>query len=84
MNPIPKTAFTSPFRKYEYVKVPFGLAQAPAYCPELMTGVLKDLPLPWLTLMTSSCTALPHKKIRCTSWKMSRICYGDCSFWAGI
>ena len=28
---IPKTAFNSPFRKFEYVKVPFGLAQAPAY-----------------------------------------------------
>ena len=41
---IPKTAFTSPFGKYEYIKVPFGLAQAPAYFQELMTGVLKDLP----------------------------------------
>ena len=41
---IPKTAFTSSFGKYEYVKVPFGLAQAPAYFQELMTGVLKDLP----------------------------------------
>ena len=41
---IPKTAFTSPFGKYEYVKVPFGLAQAPACFQELMTGVLKDLP----------------------------------------
>ena len=41
---IPKTAFTSPLGKYEYVKVPFGLAQAPAYFQELMTGVLKDLP----------------------------------------
>ena len=41
---IPKTAFTSPFGKYEYVKAPFGLAQAPAYFQELMTGVLKDLP----------------------------------------
>ena len=40
---IPKTAFTSPFGKYEYVKVPFGLAQGPAYFQELMTGVLKDL-----------------------------------------
>ena len=36
--------FTSPFGKYEYIKVPFGLAQAPAYFQELMTGVLKDLP----------------------------------------
>ena len=39
---IPKTAFNSPFRKYEYIKVPFGLAQVPAYFQELMTGILKD------------------------------------------
>ena len=39
---IPKMAFNSPFRKYEYAKVPFGLAQAPAYFQELMTGILKD------------------------------------------
>ena len=39
---IPKTAFNSPLGKYEYVKVPFGLAQAPAYFQELMTGILKD------------------------------------------
>ena len=39
---IPKNAFTSPFGKYEYVKVPFGLAQAPTYFQELMTGILKD------------------------------------------
>ena len=30
---IPKTAFTSPFGKYEYMKVPYGLAQT----PELLT-----------------------------------------------
>ena len=41
---IPKTAFNLPFSKYEYVKVPFGLAQAPAYFQELMTGILKDFP----------------------------------------
>ena len=41
---IPKTAFNSPFRKYEYIKVPFGLVQAPAYFQELMTGILKDFP----------------------------------------
>ena len=28
---IPKTVFTSPFGKHEYIKVPFGLAQAPVY-----------------------------------------------------
>ena len=39
---IPKTAFNSPFSKYEHVKVPFGLAQAPAYFQELMTGILKN------------------------------------------
>ena len=37
-----KTAFNSPFGKYEYVKVTFRLAQAPAYFQELMTGILKD------------------------------------------
>ena len=41
---IPKTAFNSPFRKYEYVKVLFRLAQAPAYFQELMTSILKDFP----------------------------------------
>ena len=39
---IPKTAFTSPFGKYEYIKAPFGLAQAQAYFQELMTGILKN------------------------------------------
>ena len=42
---IPKTAFNLPFGKFEYVKVPFGLAQAPAYFQELMTGILKDFPI---------------------------------------
>ena len=41
---IPKTAFNSPFGKYQYVKVPFRLAQAPAYFHELMTSILKDFP----------------------------------------
>ena len=40
---IPKTAFKSPFDRYEYVKVPFGLVQAPAYFQELMMGILKEL-----------------------------------------
>ena len=41
---IPKTASNSPFGKFEYVKVPFGLAWVPAYFQELMTGILKDFP----------------------------------------
>ena len=40
---IPKTGFTSPFGKYEYLKVPFGLEQVPVYFKELMNKVLKDL-----------------------------------------
>ena len=39
---IPKTAFTSPLGKYEYIKVPFRLTQAPAYFQELMKRILKD------------------------------------------
>ena len=38
----PKTAFNSPFQKYEYVEILFGLAQAPENFQELMTGILKD------------------------------------------
>ena len=40
----PRQHFNSPFGKYEYVKVPFRLAQVPAYFQELMTGILKDFP----------------------------------------
>ena len=44
VDSFPKTAFTFPFGKYEYLKVPFGLAQTLAYFQELMNKVLKDLP----------------------------------------
>ena len=30
-NAIKKTAYVTPLGKYEYLKVPFGLAQAPTY-----------------------------------------------------
>ena len=42
-NSIKKTAFVASFGKYEYLKVPFGLAQAPAYFQNLMNKVLNDL-----------------------------------------
>ena len=40
---IKKTVFVTPFGKYEYMKVPFGLAQAPAYFQNLMNRVLNGL-----------------------------------------
>ena len=41
---IPKRAFTSPFGKYEYLKVLFRLYKHLAYFQELMNKVMKDLP----------------------------------------
>ena len=38
-----KTAFVMPFGKYEFLMVPFGLAQAPAYFQLLMNQVLEGL-----------------------------------------
>ena len=40
-----KTTFVMPFGKYEFLMVPFGLAQAPAYFQLLMNKVLKGLKL---------------------------------------
>ena len=40
---IKKTALVAPFCKYEYLKVPFGLAQAPAYFKNLMNKVLNGM-----------------------------------------
>ena len=37
------TAFVKPFGKYEFLMVPFGLAQAPAYFQLLMNKVLHEL-----------------------------------------
>ena len=39
-----KTAFVMPFGKYKFLKVPFALAQAPAYFQLLMNQVLEGLP----------------------------------------
>ena len=81
---IPKTAFTSPFGKYEYVQLPFGLAQALVYFQELMTGIWKDFSftIAYLDNIISSKTAEEHldhikhvfKKLRRThlSMKLSK------------
>ena len=38
-----KTAFVMPLAKYEYLEVPFGLAQVPTYFQNLMNKVLNGL-----------------------------------------
>ena len=40
----PKSAFVTPMGKYQFTKVPFGLAQAPAYFQQLINRVLYDMP----------------------------------------
>ena len=40
----PKSAFVTPMGKFHFTKVPFGLAQAPAYFQQLINRVLYDLP----------------------------------------
>ena len=37
-----KTAFVTPFGKYQFEAVPFGLVQAPAYFQQLISMVLQD------------------------------------------
>ena len=37
-----KTAFVTPFGKYEFNAVPFGLSQVPAYFQQLISIVLQD------------------------------------------
>ena len=37
-----KTTFVTPFGKYEFNAVPFGLAQAPAYFQQIISIVLED------------------------------------------
>ena len=70
---IPKTAFTSPCGESKYIKVPFGLMQAPAYFQELMTGVLKRFLLSLLlTWMTSSSSAEQQKNTLTTLNKFSK------------
>ena len=39
-----KMAFVTPFGKYEFNKVPFGLAQVPVYFQELICKVIGNVP----------------------------------------
>ena len=55
------SAFTCHFKKIKYLKVPFGLAQAPAYFPELMNKVLQDLPFAIAYWMILIYTVKPQK-----------------------
>ena len=59
---IPKTAFTSPFGKYEYIKVPFGLTQAPAYCPGTYDRNIEGFQLCSLLIWTTLSFSVKHQK----------------------
>ena len=62
---IKKTAYCTPFGKYEYLKVPFGLAQAPSYFQKLMNKVLNGLNFAFVYLddiIIFSTTAEEHMK----------------------
>ena len=61
---IKKTAFVTSFGKNEYLKVPFGLAQAPSYFQNLMNKLLNGLnfTLAYLDIIIFSETAKQHLK----------------------
>ena len=40
---IKKKTFVKPLGKYEYLKIPFGLAQAPTYFPASLNKILNEL-----------------------------------------
>ena len=44
----PKSAFVTPTDKYEFIRCPFGLTQAPAYFQRLINKVLADLAFGYL------------------------------------
>ena len=39
-----KSAFVTPLDKFEFIRCPFGLSQAPAYFQRLINKVIKGLP----------------------------------------
>ena len=57
-----KNAFVMPFSKYQFLMVPFGLAQAPAYFQLLMSQVLEGLNF----TVTSLSLATMKKNTCCT------------------
>ena len=79
-DPIKKTAFVMLLRKYEYLKVPFGLAQVPAYFQNLMNKVLNGLHFTLAYLddviifSESAEQHLKHIQIVLTRLKQARFC----------
>ena len=76
---IKKTAFVMPLGKYEYLKVPFGLAQAPVYFQNLMNKALNGLHFTLAYLgdviifSTSAEQHLKHIQIVLTTLKQAKL-----------
>ena len=67
-----KTAFVMPFGKYEFLMVPFGLAQTPAYFQLLMNQVLEGLNFA-MTYLDDIIILAIVKRNTCSIWKKSFI-----------
>ena len=65
-----KTAFVMPFGKYEFLQVPFGLAQAPAFFQHLMNKVLDNCPFTMTYLDDSLLSSLVTQ--RKSIWHISK------------
>ena len=70
-----KTTFVMPFGEYEFLMVPFVLAQAPAYFQLLMNKVLKGLRLA-MTYLDDIIIFSQDKLQHLDTWKLCSVAFG--------